>query len=210
MKIEINLKIIIAIILFFLLSNLNMYFMFLFFVLIHEIMHLIVGLIIGGKAEKMYINPFGVSLEIYLYGKSRPLSKILFYLSGPLINFILAIGFFYFNMDVELKEKLIYTNLSICFFNLLPILPLDGGKILKEIFTVFFSSDISSNIMIYFSKIFLGIISLVYSILILKVKNIYILILLIYVWYLFLIEEKKYSILKKTRDEIKKYNNLKI
>lgn len=210
MKIEINLKIIIAIILFFLLSNLNMYFMFLFFVLIHEIMHLIVGLIIGGKAEKMYINPFGVSLEIYLYGKSRPLSKILFYLSGPLINFILAIGFFYFNMDVELKEKLIYTNLSICFFNLLPILPLDGGKILKEIFTVFFSSDISSNIMIYFSKIFLGIISLVYSILILKVKNIYILILLIYVWYLFLIEEKKYSILKKTREEIKKYNNLKI
>lgn len=210
MKIEINLKIIIAIILFFLLSNLNMYFMFLFFVLIHEIMHLIVGLIIGGKAEKMYINPFGVSLEIYLYGKSRPLSKILFYLSGPLINFILAIGFFYLNMDIELKEKLIYTNLSICFFNLLPILPLDGGKILKEIFTVFFSSDISSKIMIYFSKIFLGIISLVYSILILKVKNIYILILLIYVWYLFLIEEKKYSILKKTRDEIKKYNNLKM
>lgn len=210
MKIEINLKIIIAIILFFLLSNLNMYFMFLFFVLIHEIMHLIVGLIIGGKAEKMYINPFGVSLEIYLYGKSRPLSKILFYLSGPLINFILAIGFFYLNMDIELKEKLIYTNLSICFFNLLPILPLDGGKILKEIFAVFFSSDISSKIMIYFSKIFLGIISLVYSILILKVKNIYILILLIYVWYLFLIEEKKYSILKKTRDEIKKYNNLKM
>lgn len=208
MKIEINLKIVFAIILFFLFNNLNMYFMFLFFVLIHELMHLIVGLIIGGKAEKIYINPFGVSLEIYSYGKSKPLSKILFYLSGPLINFILAILFFYLNIDTEFKEKLIYTNLAICFFNLLPILPLDGGKILKEIFTIFFSLEISSSITIYFSKIFLGIMSLIYSILIIKIKNIYILILLIYLWYLFLIEEKKYTILKKTREEIKKYNNL--
>ena len=57
-------------------------------------------------------------------------------------------------------------------------------------------------------KILLAILSLIYSILIIKVKNIYILALLIYLWYLFLIEENKYSILKKTREEIKKYNNM--
>ncbi len=208
MKIEINLKIIFAIILFFIFNNLNIYLMFLFFVLIHEISHLIVGLMMGGKAEKMYITPLGVSLEIYSYGKNSSLTKIIFYFSGPLINLILAFIFFYLEINMNFKEQLIYTNLAICFFNLLPILPLDGGKILKEIFTIIFKSEISNYIMIIFSKIFLGIISLAYSILIIKVKNIYILILLIYLWYLFSIEERKYFILKKTRDEIKKYDNM--
>lgn len=206
MKIEINLKLIFAIILFFIFNNLNTYLMFLFFVIIHEMCHLIVGLMIGGKAEKMYISPLGVSLEIYSYGKKNSLNKILFYLSGPLINFILAFIFFYTKIDMELKLKLVYTNFAICFFNLLPIIPLDGGKVLKEVFTILFKSEIANDIIIIFSKTILGIISLIYSVLIIKVKNIYILILLIYLWYLFLIEENKYSILKKTRNEIKKYD----
>lgn len=208
MKIEINLKIMFAIVLFFIFNNLNIYLMFLFFVLIHEISHLIVGLMIGGKAEKIHITPLGVSLEMYSYGKSSSLNKILFYLSGPLINLIFAFMFFYLKIDMNFKEQLIYTNLAICFFNLLPILPLDGGKILKEIFNILFKAEKSNDIIIIFSKIFLGIISLIYSVLIIKVKNIYILILLIYLWYLFLIEERKYSILKKTINEIKKYNNM--
>lgn len=62
--------------------------------------------------------------------------------------------------------------------------------------------------MINFSKVFLAIISMIYSILILKVKNIYILILLIYLWYLFFIEEKKYYVLKKAMDGIKKYDKV--
>lgn len=208
MKIEINLKIVFAIILFFIFNNLNIYLIFLFFVLIHEISHLIVGLMIGGKAEKLYITPFGVSLEIYSYGKSSHLNKILFYLSGPLTNLIFAFIFFYSKLDIILKEEIIYTNIAICFFNLLPILPLDGGKTLKEIFNILFKVEKANDIIIVFSKIFLAIISLIYSILIIKVKNIYILILLIYLWYLFLMEEKKYSILKKAKDEIKKYNNM--
>ena len=66
----------------------------------------------------------------------------------------------------------------------------------------------SNVIIINFSKIFLGIISLAYSILILKAKNIYILVLLVYLWYLYFIEEKKYLILIKTMEEIKKYNKV--
>lgn len=133
MKIEINLKILFVIILFFLLNNLDLYIMFLLFVFIHEIAHLIVGVLIGGKPKKLYINPFGISLEIYSYRKNKSLNKILFYLIGPLSNFIFAVIFKHLELDIVLKEKLIYTNLAICFFNLLPILPLDGGKILKEI-----------------------------------------------------------------------------
>lgn len=189
---------------FFIFNNLNMYIIFLFFVIIHEMCHLIVGLIIGGKANKMYITPFGVSLEMYLYGKTKHLNKIIFYLSGPIINIILGFIFFYLKFDF----KLVYTNFAIGFFNLLPILPLDGGKVLKEILTIVFDSQMSNDIIIIFSKFILSLLSLTYSILIIKIKNIYILILLVYLWYLFFKEERKYTILKKAREEIKKYNNI--
>lgn len=208
MKIEINLKIIFVIILFFLLNNLDLYIMFLIFVLIHEIAHLIVGILIGGKPQKLYINPLGISLEIYSYGNNKSLSKIIFYLIGPLINCLMAVLFSYSNLNMELKEKIIYTNIAIFIFNLLPILPLDGGKTLKELLTVLLGTEISNTIMIYFSKLFLCFISMAYSILILEIQNIYILILLIYLWYLYFIEEKKYLILKKTMNAIKKYDKI--
>lgn len=140
MKIEINLKIVFVIILFFLLKSLDLYFMFLVFVLIHELAHLIVGILIGGKPKKLHINPLGVSLEIYSYGKNKSLNKILFFLIGPLTNLLLAILFMYMKIDNIVKEKIIYTNLAICLFNLLPILPLDGGKILREILIAIFRS----------------------------------------------------------------------
>ena len=73
MKIEINLKIIFAILIFLLINNLSTYIIFLIFVLIHEFSHLIVGLILGGKPKRMIVSVFGVSLEFYSYVKAKSL-----------------------------------------------------------------------------------------------------------------------------------------
>ena len=204
MKIEINLKILFMIIIFLIFNNIEMYLIFFVFILIHEMAHLIVGLIIGGVPKRMSLNAFGISLEFYSYGKENVLYKIIFYLIGPLINFACAILFLKLKNYQFYKEEIIYTNLAICFFNLIPIYPLDGGKIVKELLKVFIGIDKSNEIMIIFSKIFLFIISFVYSIFIIKIKNIMILFLIIYLWYLLIIEEKKYEIYKKTKNSVKK------
>ena len=102
------------------------------------------------------------------------------------------------------KQEIIITNLSIFLFNLLPICPLDGWKIIREIIKIFFGIDKSNRIMIIFSKIILTIISFFYSIYIIKIKNIMIMLLIVYLWYLNIIEERKYDIYKKTKDSIKK------
>lgn len=204
MKIEINLKILFMIIIFLIFNNIEMYLIFFVFILIHEMAHLIVGIIIGGIPKRMSLNAFGISLEFYSYGKENVLYKIIFYLIGPLINFVCAILFLKLKNYQLYKEEIIYTNLAICFFNLIPICPLDGGKIVKELLKVFIGIDKSNEIMIIFSKIFLFIISFVYSIFIIKIKNIMILFLIIYLWYLLIIEEKKYEIYKKTKNSVKK------
>lgn len=202
MKIEINLKIILALIFFFMFDNINTYLIFLFFILIHEVAHLIAGISIGGIPKKMTISIFGVSMEFYSYGKNKSIYKLIFFCIGPLVNFIIGFLCNKFMKNSELKYLIVSTNYAIGIFNLVPILPLDGGKILKELLKILFGFDNSNKIMIFVSKTFLIIASLIYSILIIKIQNIMILFLLIYLWYLYMIEEKRYYLYLKTKKSI--------
>lgn len=199
MKLEINLKIFFIIILFFLFHYLDTYVIFLIFVIFHELAHLFFGIIIGGKPKTICLNPLGLSLEFYSYGKDKSLNKIMLFFSGPLINFVFAIIFMKFEILPEYREKIVYTNLALALFNLIPIIPLDGGKILSEIIKIFFGTEVANKYIMIFSKTFLIIISLIYSIMILKLKNIFTLIILIYLWILYLREEKKYDLYERIR-----------
>ena len=207
MKIEINLKIIIVLILCFIIKNINAYMIFLIFIIIHEIAHLIVGICIGGIPQKLSLNPFGVSLELYLYGKIKTINKIIFYLSGPIINLLIAFIFFKFANAKYWSILIIYTNLAICFFNLIPIFPLDGGKVMKEILKEIIGVENSNKCVLLISKIFLTIVTFLYSFLIIKIKNIFVLVLIIYMWYIFFMEEKKYYIYEKAINVIKENKN---
>lgn len=205
MKIEINLKIVFALLLFLMIKNLNTYLIFLIFILIHEFAHLIVGITLGGKPKKMVISVFGVSLEFYSYVKAKSFYKIIFYAIGPITNILIALLLSCIYTEKNLLiEKIITTNYMIGIFNLIPILPLDGGKIVKEIFKIFFKLETANKISIYGSKVILTIVSLVYSVLIIKIKNIAILFLIIYLWYLYTLEERKFLIYLKTNNAIKK------
>ena len=103
----------------------------------------------------------------------------------------------------EFKDIIVQTNYAIGIFNLIPILPLDGGKILKEILRLCVGVDKSNILVMIISKTVLVIFTLIYSVLILKVKSIMILFLLMYLWYLYIIEEKKFYLYEKTRRAIK-------
>lgn len=97
---------------------------------LHEMGHLL--MIKGSKVELKYIKiePFGISIKLKNLFIKDPDDEIKIAIAGPLSNFIVS-----FLCLILLKEKahfLFVSNLCMGLFNLIPALPLDGGRILKS------------------------------------------------------------------------------
>lgn len=204
MKIEIDLRVILLMIVFLFTSQIDIYVIFILFIFLHELAHILVGLALGFKVSSISMNIFGFSAQLYAYKSKKSLIRIITYLAGPIFNLICAIVFYFSKLENEFALKLIYTNLLLFVFNLFPILPLDGGKILKEVLKNFIGNKNASVVMSAVTKVFLIMISAIYSVAILKIKNFAILFLIIYLWYLYSIEEKKLSTLKRVYEIIEK------
>lgn len=192
MKIKVDLKIFLIIILYILTKNIEVFAMSFIFILLHELGHAITGIILGLKIKKININVLGLSIEFENYGKERINNKIIIDIAGPAINiisFIIAVIF--------KKEEIAYINILLAIINLLPIYPLDGGRIVKNVLlkkynykqVVGYTEKISKDILI--------IITAISSILILYIKNVGIFLVIIYLWSIALKEWKKNQIIKR-------------
>ena len=208
MRFRIDLKIFLFLILFYLTKQIEIYAMIMVFALIHELGHLLAGLLMGMKPEKIELMPFGVSISFKIKveeynkkikkGNMLEIKKILVALAGPLTNFIIIIIASNINIDLFKALIIIYTNFLIMIFNLLPIYPLDGGRILKGILHINFGikkSEFYTNII---SKITVAIITMLSSVLILYIHNIAITLIDMYLWYLVIKED----IIYKKREKI--------
>lgn len=166
------------------------YLIFVCSIFIHEISHIITGSILGYRVKKFCFLPFGAYIEFKEREKinHQIIKNILVFLAGPISNFF--ISYFSFTYEIRFKEEIFYTNLILGIFNLFPIIPLDGSKILKEIFKIFFDNQ-KSNIYLYrFSKLVLCLFTFFYSLFIVKIKNLSLVIIIVYLWYVDYKEEK--------------------
>lgn len=188
---------------------LKIYTYFFISIFIHEISHIVIAKVYKINIKNLRVSIFGFSAQIENNKKTKTKQKILMYLAGPIANFILAIIFYFLKIEYIEKLKLVYTNLCLGIFNLLPIIPLDGGNVLKELLKNKYKNIEANKISLFVSKMFLAILVFSYSILIVKVKNISILILIIYLIYLNLIEEKKVKLLERTYKILNKNLRLK-
>lgn len=192
MKIKVDLKIFLIIILYILTKNIELFAMSFIFILLHELGHAITGVILGLKIKKININVLGLSIEFENYGKERINNKIIIDMAGPVINIISLI------IAVILKkEEIVYINILLAIINLLPIYPLDGGRIVKNLLlkkhnykqVVGYTEKISKNTLI--------IITAVSSLIILYIKNFGIFLAIIYLWSIALTEWRKNQIIKR-------------
>ncbi|HEY2491856.1 MAG TPA: M50 family metallopeptidase [Paenibacillus sp.] len=102
-------------------------------VLIHEMGHMSAAMIFGIRVRSVQLLPFGGVVTIEDGGKMTVWKEIVIALAGPLQNGIMiAIAMIFKELgsgDGAFLSYVIHGNAVIALFNLLPILPLDGGKI---------------------------------------------------------------------------------
>ena len=202
MRFRIDLKILIFLIIFYFTNQLSIYLWTMLFCFIHELGHLIMGLILGFKPEKIEMTPFGFFLEFNPTTKKNDKqilkTNILVAAAGPLTNLIIIFAILFFNISFIGRDLLVYANLLIFAFNLIPIYPLDGGRILKCILDRFYNDIRVENLINKISNFYIIVLTMIGSIAIYYLKNISILIIIGYLWYLVIKENKKISIKRKT------------
>ena len=142
-------------------------------IFLHEIAHVCAGIIFGWEVLALRILPVGFNAVLNERGCTKS-GRVIVYAIGPIINLLLALFAIVIEVygfpESQYAKLFKLINLSLCIFNLLPIIPLDGGRILREIlkdsFGTFRARKILRWISIIFSIIFviLGILQIKISI----------------------------------------------
>jgi len=100
-------------------------------VALHELGHSVVARAKGGYIHEIVLYPFGGAAKISNIPK-RPLDEILVALAGPAVSLVLALLF----SQIEWLAFLGYLNGMLFFFNILPVFPMDGGRVLRAALTL--------------------------------------------------------------------------
>ena len=204
MKIRIDLKILIFFVLFYFTNQLKIYLVIMLFCFIHELGHIFVGLIFNMKIEKLEIMPFGFSVS-FEDSVTENFKKIFVAAAGPLVT--LALILIFFNIEIKLKQEIIYSNILILIYNLMPIYPLDGGRIIKGILQIKVEEERAQKMIWKLTKITMIIITFVCSIAVYYFKNIAIFLSCIFLWIIILrIEEKRRKLLIFSEENSKIYS----
>lgn len=152
------------------------------------------GILLKLKPKKITIMPFGlcVTFEEYTSIKKINLKKMLIAMAGPFANIAIAQALILIHKPIT--ENLIYANLIIALFNLLPIYPLDGGRILKCALRMKLGSRNTDKIVYGVTNAILITLTIIGSIVTLSIKNIAFALILFYLWSLVIKENKKYAL----------------
>ncbi|MCM1404682.1 MAG: site-2 protease family protein [Prevotella sp.] len=120
-------------------------------VILHELAHAVAAKHLGVVVSRVTLTPFGGALNL----QTKILTshqKCVIYLAGPLASLLLSVLFgvmvWLFPTIFNLLEYLVAANFLVGVMNLLPIYPLDGGKIMAQY--------IPSKIILIWSNLFFG------------------------------------------------------
>ena len=209
MQIKISLQIFIFAVIFYITKQIEIYAVLMILAFLHECGHLLAGILLKLKPKRLEVNPFGLAIIFEEFGCKNnrfEWKKIIIAMAGPLTNLIimLVVLFANLNIDILTKEIIVYANILIILFNLLPIYPLDGGRIIKGLLYIAKGRNFSDDLTNKIANIGAIMLTFAGSIAIYYFKNIAILLMLVYLWALVIRENKKYALKERVEKIIKK------
>ena len=152
-------------------------------IIFHELGHFLTALLFNWKFDKIYIYPLG-GVTLFKDRVNKPfIEELLVTIMGPIFQIILTI------ILVNIYEDIIIYSNTLLVFNLLPITPLDGGRLTEIIMSCFLPFKKSMN---YIIKISFIIWILIFT-LILKTNSLVIIISFLFLIFKIIDENKKIS-----------------
>ncbi len=116
-----------------------------FIIIVHELGHFLTAKLFNWKVLKINIYPLG-GLTVYNDNINKPFfESFLVSIMGPVFQVIFVWLIFRNNEDI------IFFNNLFLLFNLLPIVPLDGSKMLSLFLELFFPYKVVMSFLVFFS-----------------------------------------------------------
>ena len=165
MKIKIDFSTYIVILLSFLAGYFEYVFISFFLIFVHELGHFIVGSLLNLNMKEVRIMAFGGVTVLDEDLNSNIYKEILMLVAGPITQILLFLFLTYLNnlqvINFYTYSKISFINKALLSFNLLPILPLDGGKLVNNILDIFLSFKTSHFLTLIISFISLPLLLLI-------------------------------------------------
>lgn len=155
-------------------NNLSIFITYYIFIIMHELAHIIVALLLKVDVREVTLLPIGINAKYE--AKISNKKELIISLAGPLASFLFSI--------ILKNETFKIINVCIGFYNLIPISPFDGGKIIKNILRIILGERTGRKINYKISKTFVAFICIISIIGVAYFKNYYMVILAIYIFYI--------------------------
>lgn len=155
-------------------------------IIIHELGHFIAAKAMNIEVKKIYLYPFGGISKFYLPLNTEIKKETFILAMGPIFQ-IIAKELLLFILP-KYKEMILIYHYGILFFNLLPIYPLDGGKLLNLLLSKFIAYKKSLNISIIISYLTIIVVFLI------NIKNINLNLCIIVVFLIYKVTKEKRQI----------------
>lgn len=102
---------------------------------LHEAAHALAALALGRRMESIELMPFGGVARMADALTLRPAHELIIALAGPACSLFFAFLIFFSRFTGLFARELFQANLALAAVNLLPALPLDGGRALRALFS---------------------------------------------------------------------------
>lgn len=214
MQFKVDLKIFLFLILFYITGQLGEYAVILILAFVHELGHLLAGIILGMKPAKLELKPYGISISFKINpndynkkiakGNLLELKKAIVACAGPVTNLIIIIITLNLRLNIFTSLLIIYSNILLIIFNLIPMYPLDGGRIVKSLIYLFLGKKKAEKYTNNISFIFLIIVTFIGSVATFYFENMAIFLIIICLWLIYIKEDITYKKKIKIYDLIEK------